>query len=90
MSKSCLRCIITGRVQGVGYRANAQQQAIQLGIAGWIRNLPDGRVEALIYGEIPAIQTMQQWLSSGPLLARVNSIEVEEADYEGDGRFDII
>ena len=90
MSKSCLRCTITGRVQGVGYRAGAQKQAVKLGISGWIRNLPDGRVETLIYGEIPAVQAMQQWLSSGPLLAHVNHIEVEEGDYKGSERFDII
>jgi acylphosphatase len=90
MSKNCLRCTVSGKVQGVWYRASAQKQALISGISGWIRNLPDGRVEALICGDEVGLKEMQAWLAKGPLLANVTAVEVEEANDEGDEIFRVI
>lgn len=89
MAKRCLRCTISGKVQGVWYRASTQNQALQLGITGWVRNLPDGRVEALICGEEEALSAMEKWLHVGPLLARVQGVEGVEVDYEEYGEFEV-
>lgn len=77
MPKHCLQCIISGKVQGVFYRAGAQSQANKLGVTGWVRNLPDGSVETLICGDEATLDAMQKWLATGPFLARVDHIEVK-------------
>jgi acylphosphatase len=74
------RCFISGRVQGVAYRASARAEAAKLGIAGYARNLPDGRVETLLYGPETNVQTMIAWLKIGPPAAHVTRIEVEELE----------
>lgn len=80
MPKRCLRCTISGKVQGVWYRANTKKQAVKLGITGWVRNLPDGRVEALICGDELALKAMQTWLAKGPAFAKVDQVSVEAVD----------
>lgn len=82
MTKRCLRCRISGKVQGVWYRASTQNQALKLGITGWVCNSPNGEVEAFICGEEAALSAMQKWLGVGPLLARVDHVEVVEVDYQ--------
>jgi len=72
---SCVHAHIQGRVQGVGFRYYSQIQARKLGIAGWVRNQPDGSVEALICGESEAVEQMKQWLKRGPGYAQVETIE---------------
>lgn len=90
MPKRCLRCTISGKVQGVFFRANTQKQAQKLGITGWVRNLPTGEVEALICGEEDALLAMQDWLAKGPVLAQVTRVEVvEEVDAENCATFEI-
>lgn len=74
-----VRVLVSGRVQGVGFRAFAQRQADRLGIDGWVRNLPDGRVEALAAGEETAVAEFVEALRRGPLIARVAGVEVAEA-----------
>lgn len=74
-----VRILVSGRVQGVGFRAFAQRQADRLGIDGWVRNLEDGRVEALAAGEEAAVAEFIDALRRGPLIARVAGIEVMEA-----------
>ena len=74
-----VRVLVSGRVQGVGFRAFAQRQADRLGIDGWVRNLPDGRVEALAAGEETAVAAFVEALRRGPLIARVAGVEVAEA-----------
>ncbi len=72
--------VITGRVQGVGYRDWMVQEARRLGVAGWVRNRGDGAVEALAYGETAAVQELLRACRRGPLLASVSRIEEEWAD----------
>jgi acylphosphatase len=74
-----VRILVSGRVQGVGFRAFAQRQADRLGIDGWVRNLADGRVEALAAGQETAVGEFIEALRRGPLIARVAGIEVMEA-----------
>ena len=76
------RCLVSGRVQGVFYRASAKYKATELGISGYARNLPDGRVEVLMAGIPAAIQAMTEWLHLGPPAARVLNVEVFEIDPE--------
>ena len=75
--------LITGRVQGVGFRYYTQQTAQKNGVTGWVRNLPDGRVEALIEGEELAVEATVDWCRSGPEWGRVDQILVEEREATG-------
>lgn len=72
----CNRYLISGRVQGVFYRASAQHQANALGLRGWVRNLMDGRVELLACGDQNAVKELEKWLQIGPEYAKVSNIEV--------------
>lgn len=76
------RCFVFGRVQGVFFRASARQKAIELGCAGYARNLEDGRVEVLAVAEPDAVQAFIDWLWKGPPAAQVASVEVIEVDLE--------
>jgi acylphosphatase len=71
---SCIRCIVSGKVQGVWFRGSTQSQAVALGITGHARNLPDGSVEVLACGEAPAVEKLQAWLWQGPPSARVDDV----------------
>lgn len=79
----CRHVLVSGRVQGVGFRWHARAKAEELGLAGWVRNLPDGRVEALLEGAEPAVQAMLAWLVRGPTAARVTGLQVVERPSEG-------
>jgi acylphosphatase len=74
------RVVISGRVQGVGYRDWMLHEAVRLGVQGWVRNRPDGTVEALVAGEEAAVQALLSACRRGPLLARVVDIAEEFAD----------
>ena len=80
---------VTGRVQGVFFRAWTQQQANDLGVAGWVRNCPDGSVEAHLAGAESAVDKLIARLRDGPPSAVVSSIDVEEVDPEAGNRFDV-
>lgn len=71
---------ISGRVQGVGYRAAFEQEARARHLSGWVRNRLDGSVEALLDGDAAAVDAMIDWARRGPLLARVERVEVSDAD----------
>jgi acylphosphatase len=71
------RYIISGHVQGVGFRYFAQAMAAREGLHGWVRNLPDGRVEAAAEGEADAMERFERTLRHGPPGARVEHLEIE-------------
>ena len=82
--------IISGRVQGVFFRVETQRAAERFGVFGWVRNRPDGTVEAVFEGEQQAVDAVLQWCQEGPNLAVVKNIEVRWLDYTGEfKRFDI-
>ena len=81
--KQCRRALVAGRVQGVWFRGSTQKQAQAMGVTGWAKNLPDGRVEVLMCGDTDALDILQSWLKKGPPLARVDSLQiVEEPEHE--------
>ncbi len=78
----CRRCYVSGRVQGVFFRASTQQQAVRLGVTGYARNLPDGRVEVLACGGSEQVETLCEWLRSGPAHADVSAVLCEAVTVE--------
>ncbi len=66
---------ISGRVQGVGYRYSIHREALKLGITGWVRNMPDGSVEAEFEGSKPALEKMLEFCQIGPAFAQVTRVE---------------
>jgi acylphosphatase len=80
---------VSGSVQGVFFRAWTQAQARELGVSGWIRNLPDGSVEAHLAGEEDAVTRMVERMRRGPSNARVEDLAVEDAEPEQTGRFHV-
>ena len=75
---------VTGKVQGVYFRQNTQITAREHGVTGWVRNLPDGRVEAVIEGEEASVKKVADWCRHGPSAARVDAIEVKNERYTGE------
>lgn len=73
---------VSGRVQGVFYRATCRQEAQARGLSGWVRNLPDGRVEAVFQGPREAVDGMIRWCAQGPPRAQVSKIELSWEDPE--------
>jgi acylphosphatase len=71
---------ISGRVQGVGFRWSMAQEARRLGVNGWVRNRPDGTVEAVVGGAPEAVQALMDWAHGGPPLARVEGVVVSALD----------
>ena len=78
--KRAIHCLVSGHVQGVFFRASTSERAQELGVSGWARNLPDGRVEVLAAGENDALEAFRGWRDHGPSAARVDRIEDAEAD----------
>ncbi|HEX7375185.1 MAG TPA: acylphosphatase [Steroidobacteraceae bacterium] len=72
------RCLVSGRVQGVFFRASTRQRAAELGLAGHAKNLADGRVEVLVVGPAAAVQQLCDWLWIGPPSAKVTGVEITE------------
>ena len=83
------RVLVDGHVQAVGFRASCARRAVQAGLSGWVRNLGDGRVEAVFEGRPDAVDGLIAWCHEGPALARVTGVEVVEQPPLGDTRFGI-
>jgi acylphosphatase len=77
------RLVISGRVQGVGFRFFAEDAARREGVTGWVRNLPDGRVEAYLEGEAEAVTRVERALRQGPRGARVDAVDTDVQDPSG-------
>ncbi len=88
-SKICMRYLISGRVQGVWFRASAQEEAKKLDLTGWARNLQDGRVEVLACGDKEKLAQFYQWLHQGPELAKVDEVVSEASSWEDFERFSV-
>lgn len=79
--------VIKGRVQGVYYRDSTKAKALELGIKGWVRNLPNGDVEAMIMGDQYVLEEMLKWVWEGPSMAIVRSVIVNDVELD-DGMSD--
>jgi len=84
MDKKRWKMVISGKVQGVYYRASTEKEANRLGLGGYARNLPDGRVEVIAEGSPEELQQLHKWCQEGPPAAKVTGIEVEEQRANGE------
>jgi acylphosphatase len=75
--------IISGKVQGVWFRAETQKAAVQFGVSGWVRNKKDGTVEAVAEGDKRDVTSLINWCQKGPPLARVVKVDVQWNEYQG-------
>jgi acylphosphatase len=78
----CRRYVVSGRVQGVFYRASTETTARRLDLTGWVRNLPDGRVELVACGEEAKLGELEQWLWQGPPHARVEQVTILDVEVQ--------
>jgi acylphosphatase len=83
------RVFVTGRVQGVWFRESCREQAVTLGVSGWVRNLADGRVEAVLEGPPAAVERVVRWCHEGPGRARVDGVEVHAEPPVGEMGFHV-
>ncbi|GAB6281144.1 MAG: acylphosphatase [Thermovirga sp.] len=84
--RTCIRVIISGTVQGVGFRWRTREVALSLGIVGWIANRPDGSVEAVFQGSRSAVDEMIRWTRTGPPGAKVDGLEIHLHDIDAEIR----
>ncbi|MFN2470772.1 MAG: acylphosphatase [Gaiellaceae bacterium] len=87
MTEARARVRVTGRVQGVFFRAETRDRARSLGLAGWVRNAPDGSVEAELEGPHERVESMIRWCGRGSSLATVDDVEVEWTEPRGEHGF---
>ena len=80
---------ISGRVQGVGFRYAACAEAQRLGVTGWVRNLPNGDVEALACGAADRVQAFEEWLWRGPRAAQVTEVVAADAQVQSHAGFEV-
>jgi len=80
---------VSGTVQGVSYRATTRDTAESRDVAGWVRNLDDGRVEAVFEGEQDAVEAMAEWCHTGSPRAQVDDVEVEYGNATGESGFEV-
>ena len=89
MERHARRVYVSGEVQGVAFRWYTYHKAQDFDVLGWVRNLPDGRLEAVVEGEKSNVDQMVRWMRKGPPDAHVAGIEVEEHQPEGFSSFEI-
>ncbi|QYZ79469.1 acylphosphatase [Methanofollis formosanus] len=82
--KARVHVFVSGRVQGVFFRDATSEEAARHGVTGWVRNLPDGRVEAVFEGEAEGVEAMLGFCRRGPPAARVTGVEVADEAYAGE------
>ena len=75
---------ISGKVQGVFFRSRTAERAFHLGVIGWVKNLPDGRVEAVFEGEIEVVEEMINFCKIGPPRSSVKDVEIRQETYTGE------
>ena len=80
----CGHLLITGKVQGVFFRAYARDQAVQLRLTGWVRNTADGKVEAVVEGSQDKVESFVTWCRLGPPSSQVTDMRVEKQEYRGE------
>jgi acylphosphatase len=86
---TCKHYLISGRVQGVFYRSSTRETAQRLGLQGWVKNRPDGRVEAVACGSEQMLAKLEAWLHQGPPMARVEYVEIETTSMPDCNGFEI-
>ncbi|MEM2210214.1 MAG: acylphosphatase [Nitrososphaerales archaeon] len=84
MKKVRAHVYVSGLVQGVFFRSNTRKQALKRGVCGWVKNLPDGRVEAIFEGDENMVKEMIEWCKIGPPGAEVSNVEVHWEDYRNE------
>lgn len=85
-----IHAYISGRVQGVSYRSSTKAKAEELGVAGWVKNLPGGRVEAVFEGESEDVEKIIEWCKKGPPAAQVANVEISKEEPERLDGFNVI
>ena len=90
MAKLCKQAFVTGKVQGVFYRACTQQRANQLGVSGYAKNLADGRVEVIASGDAASVQGLIDWLATGSPASNVEQVEVLDHEYMVTDKFEVL
>ncbi len=89
MERIAKHAVVRGVVQGVGFRWYAKERARELGLAGWVQNLPDGGVEVWAEGAAKAVEEFLGWLRHGPPAARVESVDLSDESPTGSVRFEV-
>jgi acylphosphatase len=84
LEQQALNILVKGKVQGVYFRASTAKKARKLNLKGWVRNLPDGRVEVFAQGGADSLSQLLLWCQKGPVLAKVSNIEQEVAIFDHD------
>ena len=84
--KTRAHVVVSGRVQGVFFRAATKREAESLGVKGWVRNLPDGKVEAVFEGEEDVVKMLVDYSKQGPPRAKVSSVDLKWEPYTGEFR----
>ena len=91
MSKQRIRIFVTGKVQGVFFRQSLKVMAIKHDVSGWVKNLNDGRVEAVLEGDEEKVTRLVEWSHGGPASARVEDVEIRNEKFIGEfSKFDVL
>ena len=91
MANQRVRVFVKGKVQGVFFRQALKVKAIQNGVFGWVRNLDDGRVEAVLEGNEENVNTLVEWCHGGPANARVEEVDIRNEKYSNEfSKFDVL
>ena len=87
MKSARAHVIVTGKVQGVFYRMNTEHKANELGLKGWVRNKPDGTVEAVFEGPEDKVEEMVEWCRKGPIGSKVEDVRIEKEEFKEQSDF---